>query len=117
MNEERDIQEAKLHFPKLVGEGSKSPLRDSLTYDFKETIGNLKRQRGVLKVRITSFEKYISKFQNINLDKSEMIEINLRISQLESVYVEFNKLQSKIECCSEEHDLLIHIEYRENFEE
>ncbi|XP_059046723.1 uncharacterized protein LOC131842208 [Achroia grisella] len=99
--------------------GSRSPSKKSNgNFEFKTaSISNLNKQRGILKARLTSFEKYISKFDNIPLDKTLKIELNLRISTLESVYKDFDDIQSKIEQLTDDDDLSNQITYRENFDE
>lgn len=105
---------SRLPLPKSVKEGSRSR---SPSKEGPRTGTDFKKQRGVFKARLSYFDKFIAKFQNVTLSKSQLIELNLRTSQLESIYKEFNEVQTKIEDFSEEKDLLAQMEYRENFEE
>lgn len=112
MSESRESS-LKLNLPKSSKEGTRSP-SNALQSDL---IGSdLRKQRGLYKARLTSFEKYILKFEGI-VEKSQIIELNLKISVIESVFHEFNKIQNTIELSVDDNEIEKQIEYRENFEE
>lgn len=65
--------------------------------------GELKKQRGSLKGRLTAFEKYVGRL--------------LRMEAVSSLFNTFNKVQDKIEQMTEGEELRKQIEYREAFED
>lgn len=96
-------------------EGSRSPSAERSSNDFKVT--DLKKQRKTLKGRVTSFETYISKFQDSVITKCQSLELSLRISKMESLFEDFDNIQTNIEYLSDENNLTVNMEYRETFEE
>lgn len=58
----------------------------------KFNVGNLKKQRGTIKGRLTLFEKYINKFQDVTLNKAQIAEISLRMQSAVEFYKQFNSV-------------------------
>lgn len=80
-------------------------------------VGDLKKQRGSLKRRLTLFEKYISKYENVTLSERQQAELSLRMESVTNVLTSFNRIQDKIEQLIDEVELDKQVEYREAFED
>lgn len=76
----------------------------------------LKRQRGVLKGRLTIYKNYLSRLET-PLSDMEMVEVRLRTQVASTVFQDFNDIQGSIECLVSEQDLSTQLEYRATFEE
>ncbi|CAH2102287.1 unnamed protein product [Euphydryas editha] len=92
----------------------KSPCKSELEQD---SLVELKRSRGSIKLRLTSFKKYLCNLnaEQISIDSIKKAELKLRMQSAQESYEAFNKIQCKIELVSE--DMNDHTEYRENFED
>lgn len=99
-------------------EGSKSPYGDlNFLNEPPMSLGELKKRRGIVKARVTHIEKHVKKLSGSSLSKIQKLELQLRVTQLESIYDEFNPLQSRIEYICDESELAVHLEYRSIFDE
>lgn len=81
------------------------------------SLGDLKKQRGTLKGRLTLFEKYINKYENVKLSERQQAELILRMESVTNVLTSFNKIQDKIEQLLDDVELDKQLEYRESFED
>lgn len=79
-------------------------------------ISDLKKQRGVIKGRLTLLVNFIKKLDSSCLDSVSKTQIQLRLESAASFFSEFNVIQSKIEKNVDEEELLVQSEYRETFE-
>lgn len=95
-----------------VSKGVEKPKSPRLLSPKISDLNDLRKQRGILKCRLTNFDKFLSKL-NVNHNK---IQLKLRIDSLVSLFSEFNCIQSKIEKDAEDDDLLSQLDYRETFE-
>lgn len=82
-----------------------------------QSLSELTRHRGSLKLRLTLFEKYMSKYQNVSLSEMQQAELLLRTESIAKILSSFNNIQYKIEEFIDDTDLLVHLEYREAFED
>lgn len=81
-------------------------------------LGDLKKQRGTLKGRLTLFEKYVNKYENVKLSERQQAELILRMEAVTNMLKPFNKIQDKIEqLLLDDVELDKQIEYRESFED
>nr|XP_049693226.1 uncharacterized protein LOC126053879 [Helicoverpa armigera] len=89
---------------------------DETTPRFNNQLSELKKQRGVLKGRLTLFANYVNKLDQSCLDSTTITHLQMRVHSAAIFFSEFNDIQSKIERIFDEKDLLLHLEYRESFE-
>lgn len=80
------------------------------------SISDLRKQRGVLKGRITVFKNFISKFKS-PINELAKAEIKLRAEIVSKVFQNLDEIQSKIECQVPDSELVSQLEQREIFEE
>ncbi|KAJ0173857.1 hypothetical protein K1T71_011006 [Dendrolimus kikuchii] len=80
-------------------------------------ISEFKRQRGFIKGRLTLFEKYIAKFDNVLLTDRQQAEIQLRMESASALLTSFNHIQQNIDKMSDDTELTRNLEYREAFED
>ncbi|XP_045454301.1 uncharacterized protein LOC123663677 [Melitaea cinxia] len=92
----------------------KSPCKSDSEQDL---LVDLKHTRGSIKLRLTSFKKYLYNLnvEQIAIDSIKKAELKLRMQSAQESYDAFNKIQCKIELVSD--DMKDHTEYRENFED
>nr|XP_053606381.1 uncharacterized protein LOC128672900 isoform X2 [Plodia interpunctella] len=88
---------------------SVSPSRKAIN----SNISDLKKQRGVLRGRLTQFSKYLDLFENNSPSKLQIKEIKFRMQAAIDIYQNFNKINSEILCLSDES---VDNEYVESFE-
>lgn len=82
-----------------------------------ENITLLKKKRGNIKHKLTSFKTYLNNFiATNNLDEIKITELKFRINNFESIHSEFESVQSEIEMVVEEPDLPSQHIYRSEFE-
>lgn len=78
-----------------------------------DRMADLKKQRATIRQRITMFQKYMAKFQDkAIISDIERSEVQLRVSVSESLFKNFDFIQTSIENEQE-----TEISYRESFEE
>lgn len=78
---------------------------------------SLERSRGSLKQRITNLRKYIDNIHNNSTQPNpSLAEIQVKLSNYESVFDEFQNIQSQLECSCADEELEDHYNYREEFE-
>lgn len=80
-------------------------------------IGDLKKQRGTLKGRLTLFEKYIAKYENVKMSDRQQAELLLRMESVSNVLITFTNIQDKIEQLLDDSELDKQLEYRASFED
>lgn len=68
----------------------------------------LVKKRGSYKGRLTHFINYFNSLQSCELDADDISELQLRISKLEDVYEQFDKIQTSLECLAEELETCFH---------
>uniref|UniRef100_A0A2H1X027 SFRICE_036894 n=1 Tax=Spodoptera frugiperda TaxID=7108 RepID=A0A2H1X027_SPOFR len=76
----------------------------------------LVRKRGNLRGRLTLFEKYINSLDKTNILEQQVVEIKLRVANTETIFSDFQEVQSEIEGLSDEPELLTQLEIRESIE-
>lgn len=78
---------------------------------------SLERTRGSLKQRLTNLNKYIDTLQsNLSQQNPSLAEIQVKLTNYESIFDEFQKVQIQLECSCTDQDLDDHYKYREEFE-
>ncbi|XP_050555834.1 uncharacterized protein LOC126911643 [Spodoptera frugiperda] len=76
----------------------------------------LVRKRGNLRGRLTLFEKYINSLDKTNILEQQVVEIKLRVANTETIFSDFQEVQSEIEGLSDEPELSTQLEIRESIE-
>lgn len=99
------------------GDVSGDTLNQTPVVKRKINLGNLKKQRGTLKGRLTLFEKYVHTLKDSTLDRALTVQVNLRMQTATEFFKNFNSIQAKIEQNVDENESAAQIEYREWFEE
>ncbi|XP_045499305.1 uncharacterized protein LOC123696951 [Colias croceus] len=82
----------------------------------QKELKDLRKKRGLIKCRLTNFKKYVSSFENVDLDTHQRAELKLRIPGAQSLMNDFNQVQSKIEDLVPESETDKLIESRVEFE-
>ncbi|KAI8440876.1 hypothetical protein MSG28_009178 [Choristoneura fumiferana] len=77
-------------------------------------IKDLIRKRGVVKGRLTNFINYIEKLDT--LTSLQIIELKVRLNKIDSLYDQFEEIQTAIECNVDEKDKTAHLAERTEFE-
>ncbi|KAL4718609.1 hypothetical protein ACJJTC_008711 [Scirpophaga incertulas] len=72
-----------------------------------EQLKRLKKKRSSYKGQLTLFENYLLTLEDTTLSKRQVMELQLRITKLESVLKEFDAVQLDIECICDDAQLEI----------
>ncbi|KAL4721379.1 hypothetical protein ACJJTC_007112, partial [Scirpophaga incertulas] len=72
-----------------------------------EQLKRLKKKRSSYKGQLTLFENYLLTLDDTTLSKRQVMELQLRITKLESVLKEFDAVQLDIECICDDAQLEI----------
>ncbi|KAL4703200.1 hypothetical protein ACJJTC_004876 [Scirpophaga incertulas] len=72
-----------------------------------EQLKRLKKKRSSYKGQLTLFENYLLALDDTTLSKRQVMELQLRITKLESVLKEFDAVQLDIECICDDAQLEI----------
>ncbi|KAL4721685.1 hypothetical protein ACJJTC_001652 [Scirpophaga incertulas] len=70
-----------------------------------EQLKRLKKKRSSYKGQLTLFENYLLTLEDTTLSKRQVMELQLRITKLESVLKEFDAVQLDIECICDDAQL------------
>lgn len=73
----------------------------------EETLKELIRQRGTYKGRVTKYKDYLSNIQKIdrsNITSLQIKELSLRLARLQTLFSEFDSIQTQIEMKSDKLD-------------
>lgn len=81
------MQEDPLKLPVPSGSSPRSKAKDDLS--------ELKKQRGILKGRLTLFSKYIQSLSDIRLTNLQLQETKLRMQTAEAIYTKFCVIKMK----------------------
>ncbi|KAL4707859.1 hypothetical protein ACJJTC_015383 [Scirpophaga incertulas] len=72
-----------------------------------EQLKRLKKKRSSYKGQLTLFENYLLTLEDTTLSKRQVMELQLRITKLESILKEFDAVQLDIECICDDAQLEI----------
>ncbi|KAL4716800.1 hypothetical protein ACJJTC_001956 [Scirpophaga incertulas] len=78
-----------------------------------EQLKRLKKKRSSYKGQLTLFENYLLTLDDTTLSKRQVMELQLRITKLESVLKEFDAVQLDIECICDDAQLEISLAVRQ----
>lgn len=77
---------------------------------------DLNKKRGNLRCRLTNFSKYVNSLDKASLTEEQILELQLRVTNAEQIFTEFQEIQSQIEEIANETELLSQLEVRDSIE-
>lgn len=95
---------------------SKSPRSCSTNLNSSNRLAELRKRRGGFKGRLSHFDKFISNFCSPDLKSQDLCELKMRLESISEIFNRFCSVQDEIEEIISEDDLVINLEYREEFE-